>query len=346
MQAEIQQLKNLFSQKKKVLITTHMKPDADALGSSLAWMRYLRKRGHEATVITPTDYPSFLYWMEGHDDVLVYNEDTEVDVAQRVAEADVVCCLDFNSLKRIGRMGEMVAECNATKVLIDHHLEPEAFADISISDTHAAATAVLIYDIIVGLGDKSFLDTYIGECLYAGIMTDTGAFRHPNTDRRVHLIVADIMLLNVNTSRIHRLVYDTSTEERLRFLGYSLSEKLYVLRDLYTAFIVISAEDLHRFRSQNGDTEGLVNYALSMEGIVLACMIIEREDGVKLSFRSKGEFSVNEFARKYFHGGGHMNAAGGRSDLSLKDTVKLFVDVIAEYRDQLLETYRKEKFLC
>lgn len=343
---DLSELGQLLATPKKIVITTHQQPDADALGSSLAWYRYLIKKGHDAVVITPTAYPQFLEWMEGNNEVIVFGEDTSEEAAKLITAADVVFCLDFNALGRIGRLGELVKNASAKKVLIDHHLAPEGFADLSFSDTGAAATAVLIYDLIVGLGDKAFLDTYIGECIYAGIMTDTGSFRHSNTDRRVHLIVAELMLLNINASRIHRLIFDTSTEERLRFIGYALSERLYVLPEYYTAFFTISAKDLERFKSQTGDTEGLVNYALSMEGIVFASMLIEREDGVKLSFRSKGEFSVSDFARKHFNGGGHRNAAGANSDLDFADTVKKFMDIIPTYKEQLLENYRKEKFIC
>ncbi len=343
---DLSELGQLLAKPKKIVITTHQKPDADALGSSLAWSRYLIKKGHEAVVITPTDYPQFLEWMEGNADVIEFNEDTRQEVINLIKEADIVFCLDFNALSRIGELGEMIKTSNARKVLVDHHLAPEDFADLSFSDTKAAATAVIIYDLIVGLGDKSYLDTYIGECIYAGIMTDTGSFRHPSTDRRVHLIVAELMLLNINASRIHRLIFDTSSEERLRFIGYALSERLYVLPEYFTAFFTISAKDLIRFQSQDGDTEGLVNYALSMEGIVFATILIEQEKGVKLSFRSKGEFSVSEFARKHFHGGGHQNAAGGVSELNFSETVKKLMDILPEYKEQLLENYRKEKFIC
>jgi phosphoesterase RecJ-like protein len=343
---DLSELGQLLANPKKIIITTHQKPDADALGSSLAWCRYLMKKGHTATVITPTDYPQFLEWMQGNDDVIVFSDKTERQCEQLIKEADVICCLDFNALSRIGKLGELVKEASAKKVLIDHHLAPENFADLNFSDTKAAATAVLIYDLIVGLGDKSFLDIYIAECIYAGIMTDTGSFRHSATDRRVHLIIADLMLFNLDNARIHRLIFDTSTEERLRFLGYALSERLYVLNEFYTAFFTISAKDLERFHSQTGDTEGLVNYALSMEGIVLAILLIEREDGVKLSFRSKGEFSVSEFARRHFNGGGHRNAAGGISDVGFSETVKKLMDILPTYKEQLLENYRKEKFVC
>jgi phosphoesterase RecJ-like protein len=339
-------LKELLSSPKKIVITTHHKPDADALGSSLALWGYLRKKRHQVKVITPTDYPGFLNWMNGNDEVIIFNQGNEEISARLVNEADVIFCLDFSALSRINELGELIRASKAKKVLIDHHLYPENFADITFSDVGAAATAVLIYKIIVGLGDKDQLDTCIGEAIYAGIMTDTGSFRHPSTNREVHLIIAELINLAVDISKIHRLIYDNNTEIRLRFLGYALLYKLKVLPEFYTAFISVSAEELKRFESQTGDTEGLVNYVLSLEKVVMAAVIIEREEAVKISFRSKGEFSVSDFARKHFEGGGHRNAAGGKSQLSLEETVKQFMDLLPLYKEQLSETYKTEKTIC
>lgn len=339
-------LKELLSSPKNIVITTHHKPDADALGSSLALWGYLRKTGHKAKVITPTDYPTFLNWMNGNDEVIIFNQGNEELSSQLVNEADVVFCLDFSALSRINELGEIIRASSAKKVLIDHHLEPENFADINFSDTSAAATAVLIYKIIVGLGGKEMLDTCIGEAIYAGIMTDTGSFRHSSTNREVHLIIAELITLAVDISKIHRLIYDNNSEIRLRFLGYCLLYKLKIIKESHTAYMAISADELKRFESQTGDTEGLVNYALSLEGVVMAAVIIEREDAVKISFRSKGEFSVSEFARKHFEGGGHRNASGGKSQLSLEETVKKFTELLPLYHEHLSETYKIEKTTC
>jgi bifunctional oligoribonuclease and PAP phosphatase NrnA len=341
-----EELKELLSSPKKIVITTHHKPDADALGSSLALWGYLRKKGHQAKVITPTDYPSFLNWINGNDEVIIFNNGNEELSKKLVEEADVVFCLDFNALSRINELGEIIRVAKAKKVLIDHHLEPESFADFSFSDTSAAATAVLIYKLIIGMGDRLFLDTCIGEGIYAGIMTDTGAFRHSNTNKEVHLIIAELLDLAVDTSKIHRLIYDNNSEIRLKFLGHALLNKLVVVHEYHTAYIAISAEELKRFDSQTGDTEGLVNYALSLEGIVVAAVIIERSDSVKLSFRSKGDFSVNEYARKHFEGGGHRNAAGGKSDESLEKTVEKFVNTLPLYKEELNQNFKIEKSIC
>ncbi len=330
----LQGLKELLSSPRKIIITTHTKPDADALGSSLALRGYLLKLGHAVTVITPTDYPAFLNWMSGNEEVLIY-EGNESKCLKISDEADIIFCLDFNALSRINKFGTIVGNSKAIKVLIDHHLEPEDFATYTFSDTHAAATAQLIYELITDLGDNALIDVHMGECIYAGIMTDTGSFRHPSTNKQVHLIAAALIDKGVNTSKIHQLIYDNNAEIRLRFLGYVLAEKLIVLKDFHTAYLLLTENELARFNSKTGDTEGLVNYALSVIGITMAVVIIERPDGIKMSFRSNGEFSVNKFARTYFEGGGHKNAAGGKSSLSLKETEKKFLSILPLYKEEL-----------
>lgn len=334
----ISALKELLQHPKQILITTHHKPDADALGSSLGLAGYLKKKGHQVTVITPSDYPAFLNWMEGNDDVIIYSAENDELVQKIVRQVDVIFCLDFSALCRINEMGEYIRQAPATKVLIDHHLEPEDFADIVFSDTTAAATAELVFEVIRDLGDEHLIDVKIGECLYAGIMTDTGSFRHPSTSRKVHLIIAELLHIGVNTSNIHRLIYDSHTESRLRFLGYVLKDKLTVLREYKTAFIAISAQELKDYNSKTGDTEGLVNFALSIEGVVFAALIIDRGEAVKMSFRSVGDFSVNDFARKHFNGGGHRNAAGGISHLSLEETTQKLISLLPLYENQLNQT--------
>lgn len=332
----LEAFRELMSSPRKVVITTHPKPDADALGSSLGLTGYLKKKNHNVQVITPTDYPKFLHWMPGNEEVIVFNEGNENRSAKLIEEADVIFCLDFSVLSRIETLGGLIKNAKAPKVLIDHHLEPERFADFELWDTGAAATCQLIFELIESLGDLSYLDPVIGECIYAGIMTDTASFRHPNTTRKVHLISAELISIGVQTNKVQRLVYDNQTEERLRFLGFALAEKLVVLRDYHTAFFAISSEELQRFNSQTGDTEGLVNYGLSIEGIVMAVLMTERDGNVRLSLRSVGDFSVNDFARKHFEGGGHKNAAGGTSYLSLNDTVQKFIQLLPQYQHQLV----------
>ena len=331
----INALQELLRDPKKVMITTHHKPDADALGSSLGLAGYLQKKGHQVKVVTPSDYPAFLNWMPGNEEVVVFSDQTEGLVRQIVAEAEVIFCLDFSCLNRINELGPHVQEAKATKVLIDHHLEPQHFADIEFSETKAAATAELVFQVIRDLGDEHLLDPSIGECLYAGIMTDTGSFRHPTTSRNVHLIIAELVHLGVNISKVHRLIYDSYSEKRLRFLGYALKDKLVVLPEFNTAYIAITADELKEYDSQTGDTEGLVNFALSISGVIFAAVLIDRGTAIKISFRSVGDFSVNEFARAHFAGGGHRNASGGTSQLPLQETVAKFVSLLPLYKDQL-----------
>ena len=332
-----QAFNTFFSTPKKTVIITHFKPDADALGSSLGLAGYLKKKQHQVTVITPSDYPDFLTWMPGNNDVVIFNKDKAAAVHNFIRNADAVFCLDFNSLKRINDMGTMVAESAAKKVLIDHHLEPESFADFVQWDVSAASTAELVYGLIKELGDEHLIDGAIADCLYAGVMTDTGSFRHPNTTVKVFEVAAALVKKGADPARVSKLIYDTNSIERLRLMGFVLNERLQVLPEFRTAYITLSAEDLKKYGSQTGDTEGLVNFGLSVKGVKLSVMISDRKENIKLSFRSLGEFSVNDFARKHFEGGGHKNAAGGQTSLSLEQTLKKFLDLLPEYKADLLK---------
>lgn len=331
----LQAFKNLLSSPKSIVITTHHKPDADALGSSLGLYGYLVQKGHAVTVISPTDYPKFLTWMSGNDEVVVFNAGNEKKSEQLVNTADIIFCLDFSSLHRINELGELVRESKAAKVLIDHHLEPEAFADYELWSTGAAATAELVHQLISDLGDGELITKAIAECLYAGIMTDTGNFKHPNTTKNVFTVCADLIDKGADTAKVAKYIYDTNSVDRVKFLGYALNEKLKILPEYKTAYFAITADELRRFNSKTGDTEGLVNYALSIQGIRFAAVIIDRTEAVKISFRSVGDFSVNEFARAYFEGGGHKNASGGISYLSIEDTVEKFERLLEENKEKL-----------
>ena len=321
-----------------VLITTHQNPDADALGSSLGLAGYLRKKGHRVTVVTPTDYPQNLHWMPGNDDVIVFEEKVRVLVSQLMAEADLIFCLDFSALDRIRELAPMVRQSRARKILIDHHLEPESFADLVFWDPEAAATAELVFRLMVQLGDRHLLDVSIAECLYAGLMTDTGSFRHSNTTGDVHRMAAELVDLHLDVSSIHRRIFDNVSIDKFRLLGYVLNEKLKVLPQYKFAYITLTDAELKRYRSKSGDTEGMVNYALAVEGVVMAAILIDRGEEIRLSFRSIGDFSVRELASTHFGGGGHRNAAGGRSKVSLAETEKKLLAVVPMYQQQLLET--------
>ena len=335
--------KHLIDSPKKVVITTHYKPDADALGSSLGLAGFLKKKNHQVTVITPSDYPDFLHWMKGNDEVINYEAKSEQEKATKlVEEAELIFCLDFNSLKRINSLGDRVRESDAKKILIDHHLDPDDFADFEYHSTKASATAELVYDLIVKIGEKELVDVDMAESLYAGIMTDTGQFKHPNTNKNVHMITAALMDIGADVSKVGKLIYDNNSVDRLKFTGFVLSKRLIVLPEYNTAYFAISRRDLRKFNSRTGDTEGLVNYALSLKGVVFACLISEREDGVKLSLRSKGDFPVNLVARENFEGGGHRNAAGGASNENLENTVKRFIGLLPKYRHLLIQNFKKE----
>ncbi len=340
---DLKAFQQLLDTPKKVVITAHSNPDADALGAALGLASYLKKKQHQVQVITPTDYPQFLHWMYGQKEVMVYSNGQEKKATLLMEEADMIFCLDFSSLNRIEDMGEIVRNSKALKVVIDHHMGKEMFADFEFWDVQAAATCELLYQLIIDLGERRLIDKDMAECLYAGIMTDTGSFRHPNTTKHVHEVVADLIELGANVSKVSKLVYDNNSMDRLRFIGYALSEKLVVLPEYNTAYFAITAKDLEKFNSRTGDTEGLVNYALSIEGITMAAIIIDRSEAVKLSFRSIGDFPVNELAAKHFEGGGHKNAAGGISHQSLEETVKKFLQLLPLYKSQLHKSLKEQE---
>lgn len=338
----LQTFKKLINTPGKVVLTTHFKPDADALGSCLGLAGFLRKKNHDVYVITPSDYPDFLNWMQGNDEVIIFDEKREQEISEHVKNADMIFCLDFNSLSRINKLGEMVARSKGVKVLIDHHLDPDRFADYEFWSSGAAATAELVYELINLLEERNLIDAAIANCLYAGIMTDTGQFKHSNTTKNVHLVTADLIELGAEVSKIGELIYDNNTLNRLKFLGYALSERLVVLEEYNTAYFMITREDLAQFNTKTGDTEGLVNYALSLNNVICSALIIDRgEEEVKISFRSKGDFSVNDIAREHFEGGGHRNAAGGKSTLPIEELVTKFVSLLPRYQKSLNETNRK-----
>jgi phosphoesterase RecJ-like protein len=334
----IQPFKRLLDSPKDVLIVTHFKPDADALGSSLGLAGFLKKKGHRVTVVTPSDYPAFLAWMPGNEEVIAVSresEDSGVRAKDAISKAEILFCLDFSVLKRTEDLQDSIRSSSAVKVLIDHHLEPEKFADFEQWTTQSASTAGLIFQLIDQLGEKNLIDSDIANCLYAGLMTDTGGFRHSNTTQSEFMIASELVKLGANPSLVAKLVYDTNTLERLKLTGFVLSQKLQVLPEFNTAYIALSASELKQFGSQTGDTEGLVNYGLSIAGVRLSVLLYERKEEIKFSFRSLGDFSVNEMARKHFEGGGHKNASGGTFRGNLDGALKKFLDLLPEYKSKL-----------
>lgn len=330
-------VKKTLSSAKQIVITTHHKPDGDALGSSLAMYHWLQSKGHDVRVIVPSDFPNFLDWMPGRNKVINYPADKEHS-DQLIAKADIIFCLDFNGLSRINLMEESVRASSALKFMIDHHLEPEGFDDFRHWNSNASATAELVYDFIVNMiGDPEAITSDIADCIYTGIMTDTGSFRYSNTSASVHRIIANLIDRGAQHWKIHEYIFNSSTENRLKFLGYCLLHRLEVLPEYNTALFSVSGEDLAKFNVGTGDTEGLVNYALSLHGIRLAALIIDRGELVKLSLRSLGEFPSNEVCREHFNGGGHRNAAGGNSSVSLEETVTQFKTILPIYKERLIQ---------
>lgn len=319
----------------KVVITTHQKPDGDAMGSSLGLYHTLVQLGHSVTVISPTNWAQFLNWMPGCDKVLDFEKQKD-QALQCIKEAEVLYCLDFNVLHRTKSMEPYLKEASCTKVMVDHHQAPqeEAF-DYGVSNTYKSSTCEMVYDFIVESGHTDKINLDVAACLYTGLMTDTGSFRFASTTASVHHIVAHFKELGLNHTTIHENIYDNFLEGRLRFIGNALLNRLEVFYEYNTAMMAIPKSDLLKFDIKTGDTEGLVNYLLSIEGIKFGALVIDRDEERKWSFRSKGCFDVNTFARKHFEGGGHKNAAGGRSSDTLDNTVKKFVNILEQYEDQL-----------
>jgi phosphoesterase RecJ-like protein len=328
----------LLNNPARVVITTHQKPDGDAMGSSLAMYHFLSLLGHSCTVISPTNWAGFLNWMPGCEKVVDF-ETRKTTASSTIAAADYVFCLDFNTLARIKNMEPVLLASQASLILIDHHQQPQAevFA-YGVSDTSKSSTCEMVFDFIVSSGYGSLINEAIAECLYTGVMTDTGSFRFPIVTASVHRMVAHLKDAGLKHHLVHEHIYDNYLENRLRFIGHVLLNRMDVIYELNTVVISVPKSDLARYDIQTGDTEGLVNYPLSIQGIKLAAIVIDRDEERKWSFRSKGKFDVNQFARSHFEGGGHRNAAGGRSGDSLDSTLKKFYEVIKDYAGELGET--------
>ena len=334
-ESDILNIKTLLSTPKKIVVVPHKNPDGDALGATLALYHYLKKYHHEATVIAPNEYPEFLKWLPGNETVVVYDNE-KAQGAALIEAADIIFTLDFNALDRAGDMAGDLAESSAIKIMIDHHQQPDDYATYMYSDVTISSTCEMVFNVLEKLGDTALIDKTIATCLYTGILTDTGSFRFPATTSTTHRVAAFLIDAGAVHWQIHNSIFDTNSYNRMQLLGKALSN-LNVLTDYRTAYITLSQEELNAFSFKKGDTEGFVNYALSLKNIVFAVIFIEDQANamVKISFRSKGTFSVNEFARAYFNGGGHTNAAGGRSELSLTDTVEKFIAILPQYSKAL-----------
>ena len=328
-------VKKLLDSPKKIVVVGHKNPDGDAIGSCLGLYFFLKLLGHETTVIMPNDFPGFLKWMPGCDAIVIHEKkvDRSKDI---ISKADVIFTLDFNSLNRIGDMTVPLQRSEAKFVMIDHHQQPDDYAVATYSDISMSSTAEMVYHFIAALDGLDLLNKSIATNLYTGIMTDTGSFRFYSTTAITHRVVAHLIENGAEGSIIHQNIYDTFSPDRMKLFGVAL-KNMNILSEFNTAYISLTQNELDENNFKKGDTEGFVNYALAVQGIIFAVIFIEnkQENIVKISFRSKGDFSVNDFARNHYNGGGHLNAAGGRSSQSLNNTISEFISILPDYKNAL-----------
>ncbi|PKA83789.1 phosphoesterase RecJ-like protein [Ulvibacter sp. MAR_2010_11] len=328
-------VKQLLKSKKKIVVVGHKNPDGDAVGSCLGMSFFLNQLGHKSIVVMPNDFPDFLKWLPGCEDIVIHEKDTDVSIGL-INEADLIFTLDFNSLSRVGELQQLLEDCDAKFVMVDHHQAPDDYAVVTYSDVAMSSTSEMVYHFMDALGELDALCVEVATHLYTGIMTDTGSFRFPSTTATTHRVIAHLMEIGANNAEIHQQVYDTNSADRMKLLGVAL-KNLNIIPEYHTAYITLSQKELDACNFRKGDTEGFVNYALSIAGIKFAVIFIEnkQESIVKMSFRSKGDFSVNDFARNHYNGGGHINAAGGRSLASLSKTVTEFISILHGYKEEL-----------
>ncbi len=329
-----EELKKLLEHPRKIVILPHRNPDGDAIGSTLAMSHYLTKLGHECEIIAPNDFPKFLKWMDGAKKINIA-EYNPAKCRILTEKAELIFILDFNSFGRIDEVGDWVKKSTVPKILIDHHQEPEQF-DFMYSDVNIPATCQMVYNFIEKMDDLDLIDKTIAECIYTGIMTDTGNFRFRNTSAATHRVVANLLEKGIEIDKIYNNVFDTQSPNRLKMLGLAL-DSLEAFPEQRAACMHLTREQQLEYGSQKGDTEGFVNYGLGINDFVLSVIFIEdqQKDFIKISFRSKGNFDVNTFARKHFNGGGHINAAGGRSDLNMEETIQKFRELLDIYKEEL-----------
>lgn len=332
---EIKDIKSLLETPKKIVIVPHKNPDGDAIGSTLALCNFLKLKNHLATVIAPNDYPDFLKWVPGQEEVVIFEKDLH-NAKHLIKEADIIFTLDFNHFSRTGMMEEVLASTKTTYVMIDHHQQPDDYAQFTYSDVNCSSTCEMVYNFIDMLDETDKITPEIASALYLGIMTDTGSFRFSSTTSKTHRVIANLIDKGAQNSKIHQATFDNSSYDRMQLLGVALNN-MKVFSEYKTAYITISQEELDKHNFKKGDTEGFVNYSLGIKGIIFAAIFIENKADkiIKISLRSKGSFDVNQFARKHFEGGGHINAAGGKSDLNLEKTTQKFEKLLKEYEIKL-----------
>lgn len=331
---DINDLKVLLNFPKDIVITTHRNPDGDAMGSSLGLYHFLVGLGHSVHVITPSEYPEVFSWMPDAERITIYDIEPEYS-KELVERAELIFFLDFNGLDRIDKLGELIDPVKAAKIMIDHHLYPEPCADYILSDTSASSTCELVFDFIHQLEMASHLNLPIAECLFTGILTDTGSFKY-STSAKLYRIVADLVELGVDDYKLQDRIFNSMKEKHLRLLGHCLNNRMEILEEYNTGIITLTKDDYSDFDIQRGDTEGIVNFLLKVKNVKMAAFITEQPTIVKISLRSKGAFSVQEIAKRHFRGGGHRNASGGFSFQSLEVTVNRFKNILPKYKEKLM----------
>lgn len=332
----IESLRELLAPKnRKIVIVAHTNPDGDAVGSSLAWAEVLRGMGHAVTCIVPNKYPYFLDWMQGIDEIVVFKNDTEGRAARAIAGADILFCLDFNAVSRLEILSQTIeANTTARRVLIDHHLSPDPDFDLSFSYPDSSSTCFLVYSIIEALFGTDAITRQMAEALYVGIMTDTGNFAYSFLTPELFRAVAVLVEKGISIPDIHNNVYNAYTEGRARLFGYAINRKMEIVQDGTVAYMSLMENEMRRFQFQQGDSEGFVNYALTIKKMKMSAMFLAHRKFIRVSLRSRGDVDVNLFARKYFNGGGHKNAAGGKSFVSMQETIDHYISSVKEFAEE------------
>lgn len=322
--------KSLLSTKKNIVIVPHMSPDGDAMGSTCALYMFLKNEGHDVSLIAPDPYPLYLSWLPSISDTIVFTENKKI-AKTKIAEAELIFFLDFNDESRLGFMQKKIGESNAVKILIDHHPYPKAKVDLMFSRVNVTSTCEMIYEFITALGKKNLITKDIATCIYTGINTDTGGLNYNSAFPQTYKIVASLLEQGLDKGDVHERLYNTSSESRMRLMGYCLSQKMIVLPELKAAVMSLSLEEMEKYNYQEGDAEGFVNIPHGIQGIDISIYISEKKDRVKLSFRSKRDIPINILASEHFNGGGHKNAAGGALELPLAEVEKMVLDLLPAF---------------
>lgn len=339
MEAYIEEVKSLLDRPKDIVIFSHRNPDGDAVGSSLGLFHYLKSQGHQVKIVLPSDYPDFLCYLPEVSKILIYDDETE-EAREAIDKAELFFILDFNSFDRIDKVAEGLDTDKRPRIMIDHHLYPEPVADVMISRPDFSSTCEMVYQFIDDLGHAGWVTQDVAECLYTGIITDTGGFRYA-TSARLFRIVAKLLEAGTDDYKVQDYIWNTMTEKQLRILGHCLANRMELLPELRTGMIWLTQEDYKHFDIKRGDTEGIVNYVLRMPKMMIAAFIHEQPTIVKMSLRSKGEMDVQQICKSHFRGGGHKNAAGGASFAPLGPTINKFKKLLPDYAAEIDAAYHK-----